>query len=80
MLVENSRSWIDQWKQQGWQEGRQEGRQEGIAQILNQLLQGRFGVLPQWAQQRLQQADADTLTLWATRVLTASTLEQVLAD
>ncbi|MCC7278878.1 MAG: hypothetical protein IT487_11265, partial [Chromatiaceae bacterium] len=39
----------------------------------------RFGDLPVAVQQRIEAADADTLLLWSERVLTAQTLEEVLA-
>ena len=37
------------------QEGRQEGRQEGEAALLQRQLARRFGPLPEWARERLNQ-------------------------
>ena len=68
-------------RQQGRQEGRQQGRQEGILQgeaaLLRRQLVRRFGALPSWAEQRLEQANLEELERWAERVLDASTLAEV---
>jgi hypothetical protein len=65
---------------EGRQEGRQEGLQEGERRVLLKLLTLRFGPPPDSAARRIADADADTLERWAERVLTAATLEEVLAD
>ena len=64
---------------EGHREGRKEGLQLGEARILTALLRLRFGDLPLPVQQRIEAADADTLLRWSERVLTAQTLEEVLA-
>ncbi len=64
---------------EGHREGRKEGMQLGEARILTAQLRLRFGDLPVAVQQRIEAADADTLLLWSERVLTAQTLEEVLA-
>ena len=65
----------------GIEKGRQQGRQEGIQQgemsLLMRLLVRRFGALPSWAEQRLEQASLEDLERWADRVLDASTLAEV---
>ena len=86
MLAERVLEWTEEWKrkgleegrQQGMQEGRQEGRQEGEARVLLRQLTLRFGDLPEDARKRIESADADTLLEWSERVLTASTLDEVL--
>ena len=58
----------------------EKGLQRGEARILTALLRLRFGDLPAAVQQRIEAADADTLLRWSERVLTAQSLEEVLAD
>ena len=60
--------------------GHREGIQLGEARILTAQLRLRFGDLPVAVQQRIEAADADTLLRWSERVLTAQSLEEVLAD
>ncbi len=72
---------IEKGRQQGRQEGRQEGLQEGIqrgeASLLRRQLARRFGALPSWAEQRLEQASLEDLERWADRVLEVQTLAEV---
>ena len=63
----------------GQKEGHKQGLQLGEARILTAQLRLRFGDLPVAVQQRIEAADADTLLRWSERVLTAQTLEEVLA-
>jgi predicted transposase YdaD len=55
-----------------------EGRQEGEVMMLLRLLEQRFGVVPDSIRSRLKQADMDTLLVWSERVLTCTTLDEVL--
>ena len=57
--------------------GRREGEQIGIAQILQAQLQQKFGPLPDWASDRIQRADTETLQRWAVNVLQAESLQSV---
>ena len=78
----------DEGRKEGRDEGRKEGRDEGLneglqhgeARILHALLRLRFGDLPASVHQRIETADADTLLRWSERVLTAATLDEVLAE
>lgn len=74
----------EEGRQEGRQEGRREGQQEGIqrgeARILTAQLRLRFGDLPAALHQRIETADADTLLRWSERVVTAATLDEILAD
>ncbi len=62
------------------EEGRDEGIQRGEARILTAQLRLRFGELPAAVRQRIETTDADTLLRWSERVLTAATLDEILAD
>jgi predicted transposase/invertase (TIGR01784 family) len=66
--------------EKGILQGRQEGRQEGEGAMLLRLLQLKFKTVPENYQQKIAQADADTLLKWAERVLSASTIDEVFAD
>ncbi len=85
MLAERVARWPKQWLQQGRQEGRQEGLQEGLerglrkgkAELLKDMAAHRFGELPEWAVERFDRADIDTLDRWGSRVLDAERLEDV---
>ncbi|MFB1490953.1 MULTISPECIES: DUF4351 domain-containing protein, partial [unclassified Thiocapsa] len=65
--------------QEGRQEGHQEGHQEGQATMLSSLLAVKFGPLGDADRRRVLDADAQTLLDWSTRLLSASTLEEVFA-
>lgn len=55
-----------------------QGMQQGEAQLLIRQLTRKFGELPEVVRQRIESADADTLLEWSERVLSASSLEDVL--
>jgi len=55
----------------------EEGLQQGEAQVLRRQLNRRFGALPEWAEERLTQAELTQLEIWADRVLDADTLDAV---
>ena len=63
---------------EGIQEGRQEGRQEGEAALLLRLITLKFGSPDPLIRHRIETADTETLLRWAERLLTATTLDQVL--
>lgn len=67
-------------REEGRKEGREEGRKEGQADLLVRQLTLRFGELPQDAAARVQSAADTELTLWAERVLTATSLDEVFRD
>ncbi|MBF0188284.1 MAG: Rpn family recombination-promoting nuclease/putative transposase [Magnetococcales bacterium] len=81
MLAETVQEWTKQWKAEGRAEGRNEGRAEGRAEeagsMLSRLLQRRFGDLPHWAQEKIQNANVKTLEQWSDRIFDADSLEAV---
>jgi len=54
-----------------------EGRVEGEAAMLLRLMERKFHPLPESARQRITSADAETLLVWAERVLDANSLDEV---
>ena len=62
------------------QEGREQGMQEGMAQILRGQLRVRFGPLPEWAKEKVNQASAEALSDWSLRLLDATSLADLLKE
>ncbi|MGP9765746.1 Rpn family recombination-promoting nuclease/putative transposase [Halomonas sp. AOP13-D3-9] len=58
-------------------EAKQEGRQEEAQRILRKQLGLKFGDLPVWVEQRLDQATAEQLDDWSAAVLTANALDEL---
>ena len=67
-------------ERRGRARGRAEGRAEGRAQTLLELLASRFGAVPANVSARILAADEATLTAWTARLLSASTLREVLGE
>ncbi|MDR2690172.1 MAG: Rpn family recombination-promoting nuclease/putative transposase [Azoarcus sp.] len=63
---------------EGLETGLERGRMEGEMMVLARQLARRFGPLPDWAWDRLRQADATQLENWADAVLDAASLTGVL--
>lgn len=61
------------------EKGLAEGRAEGQTGLLLRLLAARFGPLPPETETRLRAASEEQIALWAEQVLTAPTLDRVLA-
>ncbi len=65
--------------EKGMQQGIQQGKRQGEAEVLLRQLERKFGPISEFWRQRIEAADADTLLLWAERILTAKTIEEVFA-
>ena len=70
---------LEKGRKEGRREGRRRGVHEGQRRMLLALLAARFGAVPATTRARVQAATAVELDRWARRVLTASTLEQVIS-
>ncbi|HYN77255.1 MAG TPA: hypothetical protein VES73_05630 [Lamprocystis sp. (in: g-proteobacteria)] len=75
-----SERFIQQGMEQGMEQGERLGVRKGEAKILLTLLQLKFGEVPALARAAIDAADADTLLRWSQRVLTATRIEEVVAD
>ena len=71
------KTFIDEYIEQGMKKGRQEGIQQAGYKILSTLLTHRFGTLPQWVTEKINNADLDTLEKWSLRLLSAEKLDEV---
>ena len=82
MIAEHAIDWTAQWREQGRKEGRKqgrkEGRKEGEAALLLRQLRHKFGPLDSAIEDRVNRTDAAQLLEWGDRVLSASTLDEVL--
>jgi predicted transposase/invertase (TIGR01784 family) len=67
-------------REEGKAEGKAEGRAEGKAEALRRLMALRFGALPDAVLQQISTAGETKLELWLERLLSASSLDEVLRD
>ena len=61
----------------GIAKGMAKGIATGEARLLKRQLERRFGLLPEWASERLGCAKEEELEAWSEAILTAPTLEAV---
>jgi len=64
----------------GMEKGLKEGNHQGIEGTLRKLIALKFGELPAWADERLSQASDEQLDVWVARILTADSLDGLLAN
>ncbi len=57
--------------------GRQEGRQEEAAALLLRQLARRFGELPAWVDEKIANADLDSLETWSLHIFDARSLDEL---
>ena len=68
------KTFIDKYIGQGFDMGIQQGE----VRILLRQMEARFGKLPRWAKDRIEQADPESVETWSIRLLTANAPEEVL--
>ncbi|NJO18020.1 MAG: DUF4351 domain-containing protein [Thioploca sp.] len=68
---------FEQGEHKGFLEGERKGKLKGEALILQRQLTKRFGSLPQWAVEKIAQAQNEQLEQWSLQLLDAETLEEV---
>ena len=68
---------VQQGLQQGLQQGVQQGAQQEALAMLHGLLEGRFGVLPAWVEQKLANRSVAELEKISVRVLNARSIEEL---
>ena len=84
-LTARFETWAEEFEQRGIEKGLakgmakgiEKGTHTGIAETLHTLLQQKFGDLPAWVDQRLQQADTAVLQHWVVRFVHAQSLHDV---
>ncbi len=75
---EFARRYLAQGRQEGRQEGVEIGQLQGQCAMLIRLAEKRFGSLPPEVRARLEAADLTTTDRWLDRLLTASSLDELL--
>lgn len=70
----------EQFEARGRAEGIARGKAEGERNVLLRLLAIKLGEVPETARQRIDAADEAELIRWAERVLSAGSVEDVLAE
>ncbi len=70
-------TFIDKYIEQGMQQGMQQGVQQGMHKILTSQLISRFGILPEWASKKIEDADLASIEEWSLKLLSASTVDDV---
>ena len=70
-------------RKEGRQEGRKEGRQEGLLEGMRltalTMFEEKFGPLDNPIRSRVENAGQDQILVWMKRILSASSLDEVLA-
>jgi len=72
MLAERIKKWPEQWEARG--------EVKGEAKFLKMQIVSKYGECPDWAQNKLNAADAEQLEAWGKRIFRAETLEELLSD
>ena len=75
-LLQRAEKWTQEWMA----EGEAKGKRLGKAETLKNQVRHRFGDLPDWAVDRIDRADVDTLERWSYRVLDATVLADVFPE
>ncbi|MGE0086305.1 MAG: Rpn family recombination-promoting nuclease/putative transposase [Desulfococcaceae bacterium] len=70
-------TFIDKYINQGMQLGMQQGLQQ-MAKIFLRQMEIRFGGVPEWAEEKIRQADMKRIEEWSIRLLKAERVEDVL--
>ncbi|MEO5326673.1 MAG: DUF4351 domain-containing protein [Magnetococcus sp. THC-1_WYH] len=60
--------------------GERKGEKKGEAKILTRLLQRRFGVVPDWVNKKIAEAEPPSLEEWSLRFVDAQSLDDVFSD
>ncbi len=63
--------------EKGMEKGLEKGIRQGAISLIRGQLSSRFGKIPVWVNERLEQANMKNLELWAKRILDAGSLEEI---
>ena len=69
---------LDERHEKGLQEGREEGRVEGALALLLRQVEIKFGAISDDDKERLSQLNHEQIKRASARILTATTLEEIL--
>ncbi|MBF0145042.1 MAG: DUF4351 domain-containing protein [Magnetococcales bacterium] len=71
---------LAQEHQNGLRDGLRDGEKKGKAEMLTRQLHRRFGTLPEWANQKIADADLSSLEAWSLGLLDAPSLDAIFTD
>ncbi len=60
--------------------GLRKGMHQGETKLLLRQMEARFGTVPKWAKERIEQADINAIEDWGIRLLSADSPEEMLAE
>jgi hypothetical protein len=66
-------------RKEGREEGQKEGRKEGLQKVVLTQLEAKFGPLDDSTLQRIKKGSQEQILLWAKRILTASSPDEIFA-
>jgi len=79
IFIQDQRGAIQLAESRGMEKGMEKGRHEGMGGLLLRQINGRFGEVPSWVEERITQATEEQLLSWAERILTVETIQDVFA-
>jgi len=71
-------TFIDKYINQGMEKGMQKGMKKGMKTIFLRQMEARFGGIPKWLEEKIEQADMKHIEEWSIRLLRAEKVEDVL--
>lgn len=81
LLGMNTQDIVETWRREAREEGVKQGLEQGERKLLLRMLRRRFGAEVDGAmERRVAAAPAAQIEVWAERVLSATTLAEILAD
>jgi flagellar biosynthesis/type III secretory pathway protein FliH len=66
-------------REEGREEGLEEGQKEGQREVVLELLEAKFGPQDDSILQRIEKGSREQILLWAKRILTASSPDEIFA-
>ncbi len=70
---------LEEGHQKGHEEGHKEGHQEGLREVILAQLEEKFGPLDDRVRRLVEKASQEQILLWAKKILTASTQDEIFA-
>lgn len=68
---------IEQWEVDILEQGREEGIEKGEVVMFLKMLELKYGMLPDWAREKIAQADTKTVESWAAKIFNAKDLPEI---
>ena len=73
------KKYMGSWALMEYEEGLEKGLVNGQQKMLLRLMQKKYGPVPEWAEEKLKEADDATLDKMADAILDASNLDELFA-